>query len=155
MLSRGVIPSLGLQDVLLLIQPGIPLAFFAATAHCWLVFSLLPTRTSRAFSAELFPGQTVPCLSWDCSNGFLFPTHKNLHFSLLYLMIFPFSPFLQTVCVYLNDSPALEHTNKSPSLVSPANLTSVHSHLLQNIDEEVKQDMLQDRSLQYYICHQH
>jgi len=70
-------------------------------------------------------------------------------------MIFPYILFLQIVLVYLNDSSALEHTIRSPSLVSPAKLTSVHSLLLQNVDEDVKQEMFQDRTLQYYISYQH
>lgn len=128
--------------------------FFAAGEHCWLTYSLLPTRTSRTFSTELLPGQSVPCLSWHCIKGFLLPRQKNLYLSFQNFIIFPVSPFLQPVWVYLNDSPALEHINRSPCLVPPANWTSVHSHLLQNTEEDVKQDMFQDRSLQYSVCYQ-
>jgi len=153
-LSRGIIPSLGLWDMLLLIQLRIP----------WP--SLLPGHNAGSCSPCCLPGLPGPFLqrcslashsylSWDCSKGFLLPRQKNLDLSLLNFMIFPYILFLQIVLVYLNDSSALEHTIRSPSLVSPAKLTSVHSLLLQNVDEDVKQEMFQDRTLQYYISYQH
>lgn len=75
MLNRGIIPSLGLRDALLL-QPRIPLVFFAVGVHCWLTFSLLPTGTSRIFSVELLLG-----LFWVCSKTFVLPSQRNLPLS--------------------------------------------------------------------------
>jgi len=43
--QRARIPSLNLLAMLLLMQPGIPLAFWAVTAHCWVMFSFSSTST--------------------------------------------------------------------------------------------------------------
>lgn len=47
------------------------LPFFAAKAHCWLLFSLLSTRTPPSFSAELSPVSQFPArtVTW----GYSFP----------------------------------------------------------------------------------
>jgi len=50
---RGTIPCLALQASPLQIELRIPLAFQAASAHCWLMFSFPSTRTPKSFSAEL------------------------------------------------------------------------------------------------------
>jgi len=41
-------------SAILLMQPKLLLAFFAAMEHSWLMFVLVSTRTPRLFSRELF-----------------------------------------------------------------------------------------------------
>ncbi|XP_069664098.1 coiled-coil domain-containing protein 169 isoform X3 [Haliaeetus albicilla] len=55
--EKGRITSLDLLAAFFLMEPGWPLAFFAARAHCWRVAILLSTRTRRSFSAKLLPSQ--------------------------------------------------------------------------------------------------
>lgn len=55
---RGIITSLQLL-ALLLHQQSRTLLLFAARAYHWLIFSYLPTRTSKSFSAELHPSCAV------------------------------------------------------------------------------------------------
>lgn len=60
--QAGRISSLGLLAIFCLMQPGIPLAFFARRAHCWLMVNLSPTRISRSFPTKLLSGQlTAAC----------------------------------------------------------------------------------------------
>jgi len=62
--KRGRIPSYGLLATLLLMQPRILLAFFAARAHCWLMSSLVSSRTTRFFSLKLLSSQFDPSIYW-------------------------------------------------------------------------------------------
>lgn len=45
-------------------QPSIKLAFVAAVAYYWLLFSLLSTKTAKFLSARLCPSCTDPGLHW-------------------------------------------------------------------------------------------
>lgn len=68
-LSRGIITPLDLLAILYLMQPNIPLVLSATRAHCWLMFTLLSTRTLRPLSAEIFSSR-VPSAwisAWDYS----------------------------------------------------------------------------------------
>ena len=60
--QRGRITSLSLLAILCLMQPRIPFTFFATRACCWLMFSLLSTRTPRYFSAKLLFSQLAPSM---------------------------------------------------------------------------------------------
>lgn len=55
-----------------------PVAFFAAEVHCWLVVTLVSSRSPRAFLKNLLFRQLIPRLFWGdyCSPGAgLFPLH--------------------------------------------------------------------------------
>jgi len=62
-------------------EPRIPLAFWAASAHCWLVFSFSSTRTPMSFSAGLLSRSSSPGLNTYL--GLTRPKCKILHFALL------------------------------------------------------------------------
>ena len=53
--QKGRITSLNQLAPLLLMQPSVLLAFFAARAHCWLMLSLLSSRTSSYFLQSCIP----------------------------------------------------------------------------------------------------
>lgn len=57
---RGKVTSLNLLAVLSIIQSRITLAFLAAMAPCYLLFSLSSAETPTPLSAELLPSQAVP-----------------------------------------------------------------------------------------------
>lgn len=50
-------------DSTLLMQPRTALAFFVARAHCWLMFSLVSSRTPKSFTTKLLPA------SWYATPG--------------------------------------------------------------------------------------
>lgn len=72
---------MNLLPVLLLVQPRMLLAFLAARADCWLMFSLLSTKIPRSFSTALLPSCLVPSLYY-CQGLFL-PICRASHLSLL------------------------------------------------------------------------
>lgn len=78
---RGIITSLGFLAVLLLIQPRIQFAFFAARADCWHKLSLLSAQTPTTFSAKRLPSQPIPSL--NCCLGLFHPSCRTLHLSSL------------------------------------------------------------------------
>lgn len=43
-------------------QPGMQLAFLAGKLHCWFVFNLMFTRTSRSYLQNCFPVRAQPVL---------------------------------------------------------------------------------------------
>lgn len=51
--------------MLLLTQPSVLLAVFAARAHCWFIVSSLSTNIPRSFAAELLPNDEY--IKWDRS----------------------------------------------------------------------------------------
>lgn len=64
---KGIITFLELLAVLLLLQPKTALAFFAARAHCWLLFSLLSVKTFLYFQHKCPPVREFPtfiCSIW-------------------------------------------------------------------------------------------
>lgn len=65
--------SFSLLAMFFLIQPRMLLAFFAATAHCWVIFNFLSTKTPNSFSAFL-----VPSRYWYL--GLFFPKCRTLYF---------------------------------------------------------------------------
>lgn len=86
-----------------------------AGAHCWFLFALLPTRTSRCFSEELLPCQSVPSLCWQWIFFCLRCKTSHLYFSFSWV-------FLQLVCppcwaVLLSTVSAIQ-----PSMVLSLNL---------------------------------
>lgn len=68
---------LSLPAALLLLQPSILLAFFAARAHCSFMFNFVSTRTLRCFSGKLLSTQHV------LVHEVFFPWCRILHFPLL------------------------------------------------------------------------
>jgi len=66
-------------------HPRIPLALFVTWAHCWLMVSLLPTRTSRS-SAEFCSSKSAPNLYWIMC--LFLPRCRTLHLPLLNLISF-------------------------------------------------------------------
>lgn len=95
--------------MLLLIQLWMLLAVLVARAHGWLVFSLLPTKTPRLFSAELVPGQAVLA----CTTQGILPSHEEDCCRVEFHKV-PVSLFLQPVQVPLNGNPALKYVDRSP-----------------------------------------
>lgn len=86
--QRGRITSLDLLAVLCLMHSRIPLAFFAARAHCCLMFNSVSTRTPISFSAKLLsaswppPCTVVAIIYYYCSAGT--PKFLLYLFSLMY-----------------------------------------------------------------------
>lgn len=72
------VTSLHLLAMLWLTQPRIPLAFLVRRAHCWLMFSLVPTRSLRFFSVKLLSTWVASSMYW-CLESFL-PTCRASHF---------------------------------------------------------------------------
>ncbi|NXW18147.1 TENS3 protein, partial [Circaetus pectoralis] len=68
--QRGRIAPLDLLATLFLMQLRILMTAFAMRLHCWLMVSLLSTRTPRSFSAELSSNQLAPSMYW-CLGLFL------------------------------------------------------------------------------------
>lgn len=64
-IGKGSPPS-----ALHLMQPRTPFTFFAARAHCWLMFSLVSSRTPALFLQDCFPAGRPPARSgtWGCSS---------------------------------------------------------------------------------------
>ena len=60
--ERRTVTSLSLLVMLLLMQPGIQLAFWAAVTHCWLMTSFSSTGTPKSFSSGLLPTCSPPSL---------------------------------------------------------------------------------------------
>ena len=81
-----MITSLTLLAMLLLMQPRIQLAFWAARAHCWLMSSLPSISTLRSFLAELLSILSSPSLYWQWRLPQ--PRCKTLHLDLLNLIRF-------------------------------------------------------------------
>lgn len=69
-----------------LMKPRMTLAFLAVSAHCWLTFNFLSTRTPWSFSAQLLSSWVAPSMSWYLE--LFLPMCKSLHFSLLNFMKF-------------------------------------------------------------------
>jgi len=65
--QRRRIASLDLLVALCLMKPRRLLAFHTAQAHCWVMGTLVSTRTLRAFFATLFPSWLSPAYTgaWD------------------------------------------------------------------------------------------
>ena len=63
--------SLSLLVTLVLMQPRICLAFWAARAHCWFMSSLPSTRTPKSFSARLTSIVLYPAYidNWSSHSG--------------------------------------------------------------------------------------
>lgn len=106
------------------------LAVLVPRAHGWLMFSLLPTKTPRLFSAELVPGQAVlacttqgslPSRAEDCCRVEFHKVTVSL--------------FLQPVQVPLNGNPALKYVDWSPQfdVISKPNATDLYSKMFTEV----------------------
>lgn len=71
--GRRRFASLRPLPVLCLQKARVALAFLAARAQCWLLFSLVPTGTPQSFSAQ----QPDPGMCWYL--GLLLPRGRSLH----------------------------------------------------------------------------
>lgn len=79
---RGRITSLELLATLFLMNPRTPLAFLATRKYCWLMDSLLFTRTPRSYSTELLSSRSAPASAGDW--GYSSPGKcRTLHLLLL------------------------------------------------------------------------
>ena len=81
--QRGRIPSSDLLAMLLLMQPVVQLAFWAASAHCHLMLSFSFTSTPKSFSSGLLSTHSLPSLYLRL--GLPRPTCRTLHLALLSL----------------------------------------------------------------------
>jgi len=79
--QRGRIISLNLLVTLLLMQPGIWLAFWVLSAQCWFVLNLSSTHTPKSFSSGLVSSHSPPSL-YRCL-GLPRPRCRTLHLALL------------------------------------------------------------------------
>jgi len=108
-MQRKRITCLNLLAVLFLMQPRMLLAFFAVRTHCWLMFNLLSTRTSKSHSAELLSSHLASSMHWQ-NLALPFVKHHEI----------PLCPILQPVQVHLNGSTTtwciVLCSNSSPSL---------------------------------------
>ena len=104
-------------------HPRIPLAFFAARAHCW---HLSSTSTPRSLSTELLFSRSAPRLYWFM--GLFLPRCRNLHLPLLNFIRFLSAQLssLSRSCWMAAQPSGVSST--LPSLVSSANLLRVHSN---------------------------
>ena len=86
----------------ILTQPRMQQLAFAATAHCWLMVSLLSTRIPGPSQQSCFPaGQPQPVLV----PGVVPPEVQDFTLPLVEPREAPVSPFLQPVEVPLNAQP--------------------------------------------------
>lgn len=102
------------------------LAVLVARAHGWLVFSLLPTKTPRLFSAELVPLQAVLA----CTTQGILPSRAEDCCCVEFHKV-PVSLFLQPVQVPLNGNPALKYVDWCPQfdVISKLNAINLYSKM--------------------------
>ena len=72
--------------MLLLMQPRTQLAFWAVSAHCWVMLSFLSTNTPKSFSARLLYTPSSPSLYWW--QVLPQPSCRTMNLALLNLMVF-------------------------------------------------------------------
>jgi len=75
--QRGRVPSLDLLATMLLMQPRVWLAFWAASAHCRVMLSFSSTSTPKSFSSGLLSVHPAPSL-YLCL-GLPWPVCRTLH----------------------------------------------------------------------------
>lgn len=108
---------LSLLATVLLMLPRMSVAFCAARAHCWLMFNLLSTRTSRSLSAKLASWSPAWIVAWAYS----FPDARlRISFCLTHEVVV--SPFLQHVKIPLNSSLTLQHIYHCPQFATMCEL---------------------------------
>lgn len=138
----------------LLTQPRRLLLFRSARACCWLMFTSLSAKTPRSLSAEhQLLSYSVPSLYHF--GDFFLSRCRHLHLSLLNFIIFLLhhssilsrSLWMATLLCSIWPGPT--------RLASSTNLMRVYSRCLQVIDNDVKQDQSQYRSLWYSGCYTH
>ena len=134
---RRTITSPALLAPLLFLQLRMLLPPFAARAHCWLHIQLIANQTPRAPSSELPCCWAVP---WLCHcNGFCPSRGRNFLLSSLNirsLLLAHSSSQLRSLQMAALPSAVLA---APPGLVSPANLTSTLSSLVQVTGKDVEQ----------------
>jgi len=99
--------------MLLLMQPRIQLAFWAASAHCRLMLSFSSTSTPKSFSG-LLSSHSPPSL-YLCL-GLPRPTLQDPALGLVELYVVHAGPPLQPVKVPLNGIPSLQRINHTTQL---------------------------------------
>jgi len=100
-------------------------AFLAARPHCWLMFKLVPTRTSRPFSAEQLSSWVYSTCSG--AQGCRSPD-AGLQFLLNFKRFLPAYLFSMSRFLMMSAQPSGEPTTP-PSSVSCLGLLRVHSTL--------------------------
>jgi len=68
----------GRPAMLCLMQPRIPLSFFVARAHCWLVFNFSVQQDPSVLSAKLLSSWSDPSMCWHVIIPFIAP-FKQIH----------------------------------------------------------------------------
>ncbi|KAK4826285.1 hypothetical protein QYF61_007132 [Mycteria americana] len=108
-------------------------------AHCWLMFSLVSSRTTKSFSAKLFSSWSTPSIY--LVSGLVPPQVQDFALHPVELYEVPVSPFLQPVQVPLDGSTTLWHISHSPQFcVICKRAEGTLCPIIQIINEDVKQD---------------
>lgn len=94
--------------MLLLVQPRLLLAAFAARGHCWLMPSLHPPTSPSPSQQSCFPSQLRPCCA--IAGSYSAPG-QNLAFVLAELQEVPLCPLLRPIYLPLEGTSALKRTN--------------------------------------------
>jgi len=123
--KRGRIPSLDLLATLFLMQPRIQLAFWAASAHWWLMATFSAIGTPKSFSAGLLSISSSSSLYWY--RGLPWPRCRTLQLAFLNLMRFMQAHFFSCFRSLWMASYPSGMSTASLILASPANLVRVHS----------------------------
>ncbi|KAK4831337.1 hypothetical protein QYF61_017468 [Mycteria americana] len=149
---RGRITSLDLLVTLLLMQPRIWLAFWAASAHCWLMLSFSSTNTPKSFSsgrAALNPFSAQPVFVLGIA-----PTHvQDLALGPVELHEVRTGPPLKPVRVPLEGIPSLWHVNSTTQLGDIGKLAEGALNPTVHVaDKDVKQRWFQYRPLRNATC---
>ena len=110
--QRGRITSLDLLATLLLMQSSVQLAFWAVSAHCWLMPSFSSTSTPKSFSAGLLSIPSSPVLIL----GAALTQVQDLALGLVELHEIPTVPPLQLVQVSLDDILSFSHVGYTTQL---------------------------------------
>ena len=122
---RGTVTSVVPLFTLLLMQPSIWLACWAASKHCWLVMSLSSINIYKSFTSGLLSSHSLPSL-YLCL-GLPLPKCRTLHLALLNFMRVTWAQ-LSRLSRSLWIASLLSYVPVTPlKLVSSANLMRVHS----------------------------
>ncbi|KAK4832903.1 hypothetical protein QYF61_026546 [Mycteria americana] len=151
--QRGRITSLDLLVTLLLMQPRIQLAFWAASAHCRVLLSFLSTNTPKSFSsgrAALNPFSAQPVFVLG-----IVPTHvQDLALGPVELHEVHTCPPLKPVKVPLDGIPSLQRVDSTTQLGDVGKLAEGALNPTVHVtDKDVKQRQSQYQPLRNTTHH--
>lgn len=122
--------------MLLLVQPRLLLAAFAARGHCWLVPSLHPSTSPSPSQQSCFPSQLRPCCA--IAGSYSAPG-QHLAFVLAELQKVPLCPVLWPIYLPLEGTSALKRINWLTQCDGVCKCDAGVLHLLyQGISKDVK-----------------